>query len=89
MTVLGTDLNEEEVIGAENVKNWEDAKRYNGEGNGNPLQYSCLESPMNGRAWQVTIHGVTKSQTRLSDFTYSLTQRDTKDFDDLRGYQHS
>ena len=51
MTVLGTDLNEEEVIGAENVKNWEDAKRYNGEGNGNPLQYSCLESPMNGRAW--------------------------------------
>ena len=50
MTVLGTDLNEE-VIGAENVKNWEDAKRYNGEGNGNPLQYSCLKSPMNGRAW--------------------------------------
>ena len=51
MTVLGTDLNEEEVIGVENVKNWEDVKRYSGEGNGNPLQYSCLENPMDGRAW--------------------------------------
>ena len=40
-----------------------------GEGNGNPLQYSCLENPMDGRAWQATVHGVTKSQTRLSDFT--------------------
>ena len=38
-----------------------------GEGNGNPLQYSFLESPMEGGAWQATIHGVAKSQTRLSD----------------------
>ena len=36
-------------------------------GDGNPLQYSCLESPMDRRAWQVTVHGVTKNQTRLSD----------------------
>ena len=40
-----------------------------GEGNGNPLQYSCLENPMDGEAWWTTVHGVAKSQTRLSDFT--------------------
>ena len=39
------------------------------EGNGNPLQYSCLENPMDRGAWQATVHGVAKSQTRLSDFT--------------------
>ena len=43
--------------------------RYPGEGNGNPLQYSCLENPMDGGAWLATVHGVAKSQTRLSDFT--------------------
>ena len=36
-------------------------------GNGNPLQYSCLENPMDRGAWQVTVHGVVKSQTWLSD----------------------
>ena len=40
-----------------------------GEGNGNPLQYSCLENSMDGGAWWATVHGVTKSRTRLSDFT--------------------
>ena len=40
-----------------------------GEGNGNPLQYSFLENSMDGGAWWATVHGVTKSQTRLSDFT--------------------
>ena len=40
-----------------------------GEGNGNPLQYSCLENPMDGEAWWATVHGVTKSRTRLSDLT--------------------
>ena len=44
-----------------------------GEGNGNPLQYSCLENPMDGGAWKATVHGVTKSRTRLSDFTFTLT----------------
>ena len=43
-----------------------------GEGNGNPLQYSCLENPMDGGAWQVAVHGVTKSWTRLSDFTFTF-----------------
>ena len=41
-----------------------------GEGNGNPLQYSCLENLMDGGAWWATVHGVAKSQTRLSDFTF-------------------
>ena len=40
-----------------------------GEGNGNPLQYSCLENPMDRGAWQATVHRVTKRQTWLSDFT--------------------
>ena len=40
-----------------------------GEGNGNPLQYSCLENPMDGGAWWATVHGVAKSQTRLTDLT--------------------
>ena len=44
-----------------------------GEGNGNPLQYSCLENPMGGGAWWATVHGVAKSQTRLSDFTFTFT----------------
>ena len=38
-----------------------------GEGNGNPLQYSCLENSMDRGAWQATVHGVIKSKTRLSD----------------------
>ena len=40
-----------------------------GEGNGNPLQYSCLEYPIDGGVWQATVHGVEKRHTRLSDFT--------------------
>ena len=39
-----------------------------GEGNGTPLQYSCLENPMDGGAWWAVVHGVTKSRTRLSNF---------------------
>ena len=38
-----------------------------GEGNGNQLQYSCLENPMDGEAWWATVHGVAKSRTRLGD----------------------
>ena len=48
------------------------SERYRGEGNGNPLQYSCLENPMDGGAWWAIVHGVAKSWTRLSDFS-SLT----------------
>ena len=48
--------------------------RSSGEGNGNPLQYSCLENPMDRGAWQATVHGVTKSQTQLSNFTSLFTK---------------
>ena len=44
-----------------------------GEGNDTPLQYSCLENPMDGGAWWVTVYGVTESQTRLSHFTFTFT----------------
>ena len=43
-----------------------------GEGNGTPLQYSCLESPMDGGAWWAAVHGVDRSQTRLSGFTFTF-----------------
>ena len=43
-----------------------------GEGNGTPLQYSCLENPMDRRAWWAAVHGVAKSRTWLSDFTFTF-----------------
>ena len=51
-----------------------------GEGNGNPLQYSCLENPMDGGAWRATVHGVAKNQTRLSDFSFTFTHGIAPDF---------
>ena len=43
-----------------------------GEGNGNPLQYSCLKNPMDGGAWKAAAHGVAEGRTRLSDFTLTF-----------------
>ena len=43
-----------------------------GEGNGTPLQYSCLENAMGGGAWWAAVHGVARSWTRLSDFTFTF-----------------
>ena len=43
-----------------------------GEGDGTPLQYSCLEAPMDGGAWWTAVHGVAKSRTRLGDFTFTF-----------------
>ena len=43
-----------------------------GEGNGTPLQYSCLENPMDGGAWKAAVHGVTEGPTRLSDFIFTF-----------------
>ena len=43
-----------------------------GEGNGTPLQYSCLENPMDGEAWKAAVHGVVEGWTRLSDFTFTF-----------------
>ena len=42
------------------------------EGNGKPLQYSCLENPMDAGAWQAAVQGVAMSRTRLSDFTFTF-----------------
>ena len=43
-----------------------------GEGNGTPLQYSCLENPMDRGAWRAAVHGVAEGRTRLSDFTFTF-----------------
>ena len=45
---------------------------YAGEGNGTPLQYSCLENPMDGGAWWAAVHGVVKSWIQLSVFTFTF-----------------
>ena len=44
----------------------------NGEGNGTPLQYSCLENPLEGGAWKAAVHGAAEGRTRLSDFTFTF-----------------
>ena len=49
------------------------AGRSPGEGNGNPLRYSCLENPMDGGAWWATVQEIAKSWTRLSDFSFTLS----------------
>ena len=46
--------------------------RWNGEGSGTPVQYPCLENPMDGGAWWAAVHGVAEGQTRLSDFTFTF-----------------
>ena len=48
------------------------SRRSPGEGNGNPFQYSCLENSMDREAWQATVPGVTKSWSRLSDYTFTF-----------------
>ena len=50
-----------------------------GEGNGNPLQYSCLKNPMDRRAWWATVHGVAKSWTRLSAQSHGQTHERTEE----------
>ena len=49
-----------------------------GEGNGNPLQYSCLGNPMDRETWQATVHGVAKSWTQLSDFHFHFFKEDRR-----------
>ena len=66
----------EEMRNKKHRRNTENSKPFIsvviGEGNGTPLQYSCLENPMDGGAWWAAVHGVAKSQTLLSDFTFTL-----------------
>ena len=54
------------------IKDLNQVAFYLGEGNGNPLQYSCLENPIDGGAWWAAVHGVARSQTQLSDFTFTF-----------------
>ena len=49
-----------------------DSRHCNGEGNGTPLQYSCLASPVDRGAWWAAVHGVVRSQTRLREFTFTF-----------------
>ena len=51
---------------------FKDSSVYIGEGNGTPLQYSCLENPTDRGAWWAAVHGVIKSRTQLSDFTFTF-----------------
>ena len=53
-------------------KQFGDSSKSYGEGDGTPLQYSCLENPMDGGARWAAVHGVAKSRTRLHDFTFTL-----------------
>ena len=48
--------------------------RSSGEGNGNPLQYPCLDNPMKGGAWRATVHGIEMSRTQLSNFTFTCNE---------------
>ena len=52
--------------------NWLPVGSFDGEGNGTPLQYSCLENPRDGGAWKAAVHGVAEGRTRLSDFTFTF-----------------
>ena len=53
-------------------RNWIGVSCIAGEGNGTPLQYSCLDNPMDGGAWGAAVHGVAESRTWLSDFTFTF-----------------
>ena len=63
----GSSYNKESARNAGDPGSNPELERSSGEGNGNPLQYSWLENPMDRGAWRATVHGVTKSGTRLSD----------------------
>ena len=69
----GKTLDTEDYIHYVTYTDLKSAKLVKGEGNGTPPQYSCLENPMDGGAWWAAVHGVTKSRTRLSDFTFIFT----------------
>ena len=57
---------------SEEFGRWLEWIRWIGEGNGSPLQYSCLENPMDEEAWKAAVHGITESWTQLSDFTFTF-----------------
>ena len=73
MDLPGGSDGKESVCSAGDQGSIPESGRSPGERNTKPLQYSCLENSMDGGAWWATVHGLAKSQTRLSDF-HSLTQ---------------
>ena len=60
-----------------------------GEGNGNPLQYSCLGKPTDRGAWRATVHGVTKSDMTKHEHEYSIMQRSHLVYPSIRGHMGS
>ena len=73
LNFLGSSDCKESVCNAGNPGLIPGSGRTPAEGNGNPLQYSCLENSMDRGAWQATVHGVSKSQTGLSDYHFTFT----------------
>ena len=73
MGLLGGSDGKESACNAGGPSSIPGSERSPGDGNGTPLQYSCLENPMDGGAWWATVHGVTKSWTWLSNFTFVHT----------------
>ena len=67
LSIPGSSAGKESSFSAGDPGSIPGSGRSPGEGNGNPLQYSCLENPRDGGDWLATVHGVTQSQTRLSD----------------------
>ena len=65
-------VNAEDIRDGGSIPGWE---RFSGGGHGNPLQHSCLENPMDRGAWQATVRGVTKSQTRLKQLSMPASVR--------------
>ena len=59
-------------MGLQRVRHFDFSLLRTGEGNGNPLQCSCLENPRDGVAWSAAVCGVAQSRTQLSDFTFTL-----------------
>ena len=74
LVVKNPPVNEGHIVTQVRSLGWEDLP---GGGNGNPLQYSSLEKPMDRGAWWATIHGVAKSQTWLSDLAHACTETNT------------
>ena len=78
MNILGGSDSKESACNAGDPGSIPGSGRSPRKGNGNPLQYSCLENPMDGGAWWATVHGVAKSQAQLSNFTsLSVTELHT------------
>ena len=67
MGFLGGSDSKESACNIRDLGSIPGSKRSPGGGNGNPLQYSCLDNPINKGAWRATVYGVAKSQTRLSN----------------------